>query len=133
MGNPAAKTELSTISQLPERGRALARGYIASITIRPVNESPEFSAIVTDVDKYAPGQRAERALEQKSQKAAGQKPARERSRLRLVWLGQRHVPGIDAGTEVRFEGMVAFRDGLPTIFNPRYEIIGKPEFQEYSS
>ena len=39
----------------------------------------------------------------------------------------RRVPGISAGTQLRFEGMVAVRDGLPTIYNPRYEIIGKQE------
>lgn len=128
MGNPTAKTELSKINQLPERGRALGRGYIASITIRPSNQAPEFSAIITDVDKYAPQQR-EKLLSRSKEHESGE----DRSRLRLIWLGRRHVPGIDAGTELRFEGMVAQRDGLPTIFNPRYEIIGKPEFQEYSS
>ncbi|GAA1050737.1 hypothetical protein [Arthrobacter russicus] len=124
MGNFAAKVELSAISQLPERGRALCRGYIESITIAPANRAPEFSAVVTDVDKYAPRQRREPAGADAERKPQG-------SRVRLVWLGQRTVPGIEAGTELRFEGMVARRDGMPTVFNPRYEIIGKPEFQEY--
>ncbi|WP_394940997.1 hypothetical protein [Psychromicrobium sp. YIM B11713] len=125
-----AKTELKTISQLPERGRALGRGYIESITILPVNQAPEFAAIITDADKYAGrNRRAKPAAAESGAEAAGE----GKSRLRLIWLGRRQVPGIEAGTELRFEGMVAQRDGLPTIFNPRYEIIGKPEFQEYSS
>ncbi|NYE94054.1 hypothetical protein FHU41_000275 [Psychromicrobium silvestre] len=126
MANPTAKTELSTIGKLPARGRALGRGYIESITIVPVNQAPEFSAIVTDVDKYAQPQRREHKQDKNQLKVV------EGSRLRLIWLGQRQVPGIEAGTEVRFEGMVALHGGLPTIFNPRYEIIGKPEFQEYT-
>lgn len=121
MGNFAAKVELSAISQLPDRGRALCRGYIESITIAPFNQTPEFSAVVTDVDKYARQQ--SRAAETARQPQG--------HRVRLVWLGQRMVPGIEAGTELRFEGMVAQREGMPTVFNPRYEIIGKPEFQEY--
>lgn len=124
MGNFAAKVELSAISQLPERSRALCRGYIESITIAPANRSPEFSAVVTDADKYASRQRRGSDGGQTERKP-------QDSRVCLVWLGQRTVPGIEAGTELRFEGMVAHRNGMPTVFNPRYEIIGKPEFQEY--
>jgi hypothetical protein len=50
-------------------------------------------------------------------------------RLRVIWLGRRRIPGIDAGTELRLEGMVTFRDGLPTMFNPRYEILSRQEEQ----
>ncbi|ABY24129.1 conserved hypothetical protein [Renibacterium salmoninarum ATCC 33209] len=121
MGNFTAKTELTAISQLPERGRALCRGYIESITIQPGSMSPQFTAVVTDVDKYAPQLSRDRAVE----------APRGSHRVRLIWLGRRNVPGIEAGTELRFEGMVARHEGLPTVFNPRYEIIGKPEFQEY--
>lgn len=124
MGNVTAKVEVSAISQLPDRGRALCRGYIESITIAPVTMAPEFSAVVTDVDKYAPKPRGGAEKETADQ-------IRHGHRVRLVWLGRRNVPGIEAGTELRFEGMVARREGLPTVFNPRYEIIGKPKFQEY--
>ncbi len=48
-------------------------------------------------------------------------------RLRLVWIGRRRVPGIVAGTGLRVEGMVSLREGLPTMYNPRYEIIGIQE------
>lgn len=158
LGSFTAKAELSAISELPDRGRALCRGYIESITITPVNASPEFSAVVTDVDKYAPRQRRRSVTDNANPgsdtkavgtKAAGTKAAGTKAvvtktvgakpvsqkkpgnRVRLVWLGQRTVPGIEAGTELRFEGMVARREGMPTVFNPRYEIIGKAEFQEY--
>ncbi|MFC6257202.1 hypothetical protein ACFP5Z_09115, partial [Kocuria oceani] len=45
--------------------------------------------------------------------------------LLLVWQGQRSVPGVTAGTRLRCVGVVSFRDGRPTMFNPRYEIIAK--------
>lgn len=50
-----------------------------------------------------------------------------RQDVRIIWLGQRRVPGIQAGVKVRFEGMLTRVDGTPTVYNPRYEIIGRPE------
>ena len=61
--------------------------------------------------------------------AQRQRPAGPKERLRVVWLGRRRIPGVDAGTELRLEGMVTMRDGLPTIFNPRYEILSRQEEQ----
>jgi hypothetical protein len=105
---------VTPITELPQRGRALCRGFIDSVTLQPPSTPPFFTAIVTDRDKYSPEARS----------ADG---GQGNHRVRLIWLGRRRVPGISAGTELRFEGMVAVRDGLPTIFNPRYEIIGKQE------
>jgi hypothetical protein len=61
--------------------------------------------------------------------AQRQRPAGPKERLRVVWLGRRRIPGVVAGTELRLEGMVTIRDGLPTIFNPRYEILSRQEEQ----
>src|SRR5690606_4724927 len=44
--------------------------------------------------------------------------------LTLVFLGRRDVPGIEAGRRLRAEGRVAVLEGVPTIFNPRYELQG---------
>ncbi|HEX2248121.1 MAG TPA: hypothetical protein VHH13_11295, partial [Arthrobacter sp.] len=79
-----------------------------SITILPVGQAPSFSAILTSA---GPGVRATEAGEHR-------RPAR----IRLVWLGQRRVPGVDAGIRLGFEGTVFDVDGLPTMYNPRYEI-----------
>lgn len=103
---------MTEISALPVRGRALCSGTVHSVTILPAGEPPQFSAIVTDVDEAGGAVRTDRKVNH---------------RVRLIWLGRRRVPGIGAGTELRFEGMVSVRDGLPTVFNPRYEIIGKQE------
>ena len=36
---------------------------------------------------------------------------------------------IESVLELRLEGMVTVRDGLPTMFNPRYEILSRQEEQ----
>ncbi len=86
------------------RGRLRGRGLIDSVTYQPKNAPPRFSAIVR-VD-------------------AGPLPG---TRVRLVWMGQREVRGIEAGVELAFEGMASQVEGMLTVYNPRYEIIGRPE------
>ncbi|MCU1436361.1 MAG: hypothetical protein JWR71_3086 [Pseudarthrobacter sp.] len=94
----------------------LCHGFIESVTFLPANQSPAFTAIVTDLDDPRAG--------------AGTGAGRgSEKRLRVVWLGRRRVPGIEAGTEVRVEGMLTQSHGLPTIFNPRYEIISSQEHE----
>ncbi|WP_104092239.1 OB-fold nucleic acid binding domain-containing protein [Arthrobacter sp. GMC3] len=97
------------INELPTRGRAVCVGVIDAVTIEPESTSPSYTAIMTDRDFS------------RTTSDGGS------HRLRLIWLGRRRVAGIVVGTRVRVEGMVALRDGLPTIFNPRYEIIGTQE------
>ncbi|WP_146362339.1 OB-fold nucleic acid binding domain-containing protein [Arthrobacter yangruifuii] len=99
-----------SIGSLPERGRAYCRGYVSAVTVVPANDPPRFTAVVEDA-----------MAEYREIPPAG------RAKVRLVWVGQRRVPGIEAGTWLAFEGMVSAVDGRPTIFNPRYEIIGRPE------
>lgn len=99
------KKVVTPIEDLPRRGRAICAGYVAAVTIAPLGNSPQYTAILTDRETYR-----------------SENPDIPH-RVRLVWLGRRTVPGIVAGTKLKVEGMVAMRDGLPTIFNPRYEII----------
>ena len=110
---PLGGGEPVPLSQLPEKGRVLCQGRIESITFVPSDRTAAFSAIVSDTE---PG------------RGPGAVGAR-RPRLRVVWLGRRHVPGIDAGAELRLEGMLSMNDGMPTIFNPRYEILSHQEHQ----
>ncbi|MHA7270512.1 single stranded DNA-binding domain-containing protein [Arthrobacter sp. HLT1-20] len=97
------------INELPQRGRAVCCGVVDAVTILPASATPAYTAIVTD--------RESRTAD----------PAAGNHRLRLVWIGRRRVPGIAAGTRLRVEGMVSLRQGLPTMYNPRYEIIGTQE------
>ncbi|WP_343320089.1 hypothetical protein AAFM46_06545 [Arthrobacter sp. TMP15] len=97
------------ISELSPRGRAVCAGAIDAVTILPASVAPSYTAILTDREWH-------------------RGPHNDGNhRLRLVWIGRRRVPGIVAGTRLRVEGMVSLRDGLPTMYNPRYEIIGTQE------
>lgn len=100
---------LTELAELPERGRVVLTGYVDAITIQPMSAAPAFTAIVSDHPAPAGGRR---------------RPA---AQLRLIWLGQRRVPGVFAGSRLRCEGMVAMVDGLATIHNPRYEILPEPD------
>ncbi|MFC4397914.1 MULTISPECIES: hypothetical protein [Micrococcaceae] len=100
------------MGQLPDRGRVLCQGHIESVTFVPADRTPEYSAIVTEDDADRPATGSGRG-----------RPAR----LRVVWLGRRRVPGIQAGAEIRVEGMLARGKDMPTIFNPRYEILSRQE------
>ena len=152
MADAARQDPASSVSVrgLPDRGRVLCHGFIESVTYAPASQVAAFTAIVVDHD--APGNsrwRQDRGAGQsRSRQPAGrqpdrrpaarraaraapqrQRPAGPKDRLRVVWLGRRRIPGVDAGTELRLQGMVTVRDGLPTMFNPRYEILSRQEEQ----
>lgn len=81
-------------------------GIIRSVTFVAPSESPRFTAMIEDTEAERPGRG----------------PA-----IRLLWLGRRRIQGVDAGTSVRFSGMLSTVQGEPTIYNPRYEILAKEE------
>ena len=131
MADPAGEfpqPELS-ISGLPDRGRVLCRGFIESVTYVPATQVASFTAIVTDHDDVRRGKAG--FVPSAAEPPTARKPGGpgRRDRLRVVWLGRRRVSGVDAGCELRLEGMLTFRDGLPTMFNPRYEILSRQENQ----
>lgn len=99
----------------------MCRGYVESITVRPFGDTASFSVVVADLDKW---QDPLRGVSGRGEDLG--QPYRDRHRARLIWMGQRMVPGIEAGVELTFEGMVRPVEALPTIYNPRYEIIGRP-------
>ena len=143
MANAPRQDPASSVSvrALPDRGRVLCHGYIESVTYAPASQVAAFTAVVVDHD--VPKTRGTKAVPAGSAPAlataepsadarpsAGplrQRPAVPRDRLRVIWLGRRRIPGIDAGTELRLQGMVTVRDGLPTMFTPRYEIVSRQE------
>lgn len=133
-----------SVRGLPDRGRVLCHGYIESVTYPPASQVAAFTAVVVDHDE--PKTRGTKAVPAGSAPAAAQpsgaepaappsagpqrqRPGVPKDRLRVIWLGRRRIPGIDAGTELRLQGMVTVRDGLPTMFNPRYEIVSRQEEQ----
>ncbi|MDQ0028860.1 hypothetical protein [Arthrobacter bambusae] len=98
------------LTELPVRGRVDCTGFIESVTYHPANEQAHFSAIVVD-------------------RIAHRGDTGPLTRLRVIWLGRRKVPGIEPGTVLRLKGMVMQRDGMPTMFNPRYEILSRQEHE----
>ncbi|MDR6688206.1 hypothetical protein J2Y41_003787 [Arthrobacter sp. 1088] len=115
-GPSSQQSQQVAIRDLPSRGRATCTGFIESVTHQPPSEQPFFSAVVVD------------ALEHSFQPSVGGGGVkRPYARLRVIWLGRNRVPGIEAGVELRLNGMVTQLDGLPAMFNPRYEILSRQE------
>ncbi|WP_024365791.1 hypothetical protein [Arthrobacter sp. TB 26] len=139
MADAARQEPAASISVrgLPDRGRVLCHGYIESVTYAPASHVAAFTAIVVDHDPPPARKSVATALPAGSDTPAAkpvagarrQRPSVPKDRLRVVWLGRRRIPGVDAGTELRLQGMVTVRDGLPTMFNPRYEILSRQEEQ----
>ena len=43
--------------------------------------------------------------------------------ISVVWLGRRHIAGIEPGRRIRVYGMVTESEGNRAVFNPRYELV----------
>jgi RecG-like helicase len=87
-----------TIGELADREIATVSGTIRAVTLRPRSNTP---ALVVEV--YDGSQS-----------------------LNLVWLGRRQIRGIEPGAYLRATGRVCLREGVPTIFNPAYELRPRP-------
>ena len=129
-----------SVRGLPVRGRVVCHGSIEAVTYPSASQVAAFTAVVVDHETAPDKSRAASPVPAASATAATaaaappagsrrQRPSVPSDRLRVVWLGRRRIPGIDAGTELRLQGMVTVRDGLPTMFNPRYEILSRQEDQ----
>ena len=83
----------------------MVEGEITEVTFSPATEAPKYRAVL-HVQNPPGGQRD-----------------REDSYVTLFWHGQRSVPGVMAGARLRCVAVVSFTDSVPTMYNPRYEII----------
>ncbi|WP_435198388.1 OB-fold nucleic acid binding domain-containing protein [Janibacter sp. GS2] len=43
--------------------------------------------------------------------------------VQLVWLGRRRITGIEPGAYVKVTGLICRPEGVPTIYNPAYELV----------
>ena len=82
------------IAALADRKDASVCGAVRSVTLRPRVNVPALVVELYDGSKT----------------------------LNLVWLGRRRIAGIVPGTYLTAHGLVTYRHGIPTIFNPAYEI-----------
>jgi hypothetical protein len=91
----SARMGCTPMCDLVDRQEATVSGTVRAVTLRPRVNVP---ALV--VDLYD-GSRT----------------------INLVWLGRRTIGGISPGTYLRASGRVTWTRGIPTIFNPSYEIV----------
>ncbi|MDR1293855.1 MAG: OB-fold nucleic acid binding domain-containing protein [Bifidobacteriaceae bacterium] len=86
---------VSPIAEVRDRTRARVAGTVRAVTLRPPSTAAAFEAILDD------GSGA----------------------LRVVWMGQRDIPGIGPGRRLLVEGRVSFDVHGPTMRDPRYELL----------
>lgn len=96
---------LESLSELPGKGRIEHVGYIQSVSYSAPNTPPRLTAVVVDQLASVTGRRGTVA------------------HVKLLFIGQKHVPGIKPGVKIKYAGMVAPVDQVPSIFNPRYLIV----------
>ena len=83
------------ICDVTDRDLAQVCGTVRSVSLRP--RADHVPALVVDLDD---GSRS----------------------MQLVWLGRRRIAGIAPGTYLKANGRVCMRGGVPTMFNPAYEL-----------
>jgi hypothetical protein len=82
------------IVDLVDRSEVSVCGAVRSVTLRPRVNVPALVVEIYDGSKT----------------------------LNLIWLGRRRIGGVGPGTYLTAHGRVTFQHGIPTIFNPAYEI-----------
>lgn len=98
----------SAPSTVRASGRVVEQvGFVESVTRPGHGVAPRFTAELATAEP-APGQIS----------STGR-------RLRLVWIGQRVVPGILPGRRLRIRGFVSDQDGMSTVYNPRFDLLPK--------
>ncbi len=82
------------IIDLVDRSEASVCGAVRSVTLRPRVKVPALVVEIYDGSKT----------------------------LNIIWLGRRRIRGVVPGTYLSVHGRVTYQHGIPTIFNPAYEI-----------
>jgi RecG-like helicase len=86
------------IGEAPQRITVTVCGEVRSVTLRPREETPALDVEVWDGTES----------------------------LHLVWLGRRRIAGIVPGVKIQATGRITTRRKVKTMFNPAYELIGRP-------
>jgi len=82
------------IIDLVDRSEASVCGAVRSVTLRPRVKVPALVVEIYDGSKT----------------------------LNIIWLGRRRIRGVVPGAYLSVHGRVTYQHGIPTIFNPAYEI-----------
>ncbi|HEX2807229.1 MAG TPA: OB-fold nucleic acid binding domain-containing protein [Kineosporiaceae bacterium] len=91
----AAQLGGTPVVRLPMRQPATVCGTLRSVTLRPRAGVPALEAELYDGSGC----------------------------ISVVWLGRRHIAGIEPGRRIRVYGMVTESEGNRAVFNPRYELV----------
>lgn len=95
-----ARTGTTPVAACAPRSRARVSGVVRSVMLRARTSVPVLEAELFD--------------------GSGS--------LRLLWIGQRRISGVEPGRRMVVEGMVAAGDdGRPTVYDPRYELLADAE------
>ncbi|MGQ4575315.1 hypothetical protein ACUH93_02760 [Dermabacteraceae bacterium P7006] len=46
--------------------------------------------------------------------------------ITVIWIGRRHIEGIEPGSKLRLEGFAARRERKRVMYNPRYTLLSVP-------
>jgi len=84
-----------TVAEAPDRRPVTLRGTLRTITVMPRGGVPTLEADLDDGTGV----------------------------ITLVWLGRRHITGIDAGRAITVSGRIGRHDGRRLLYNPRYELM----------
>jgi amino acid transporter len=94
-GGPPASA-VGAGSDLAPRRAARVSGVVLSLRVQPFGGVPSLEATIEH----------------------------DSGRVNVIFLGRRHVPGVEVGTRMLVEGMVGTHRGKPQILNPHYELLG---------
>lgn len=101
----AGAQDLDPATSSSQRRRVMVVGEVTEVTFAPATEAPVYQAVLH--------------VQNRSDRQLGGGD----SYVKLLWQGQRSVPGVMAGTKLRCVAVVSFNDSVPTMYNSRYEIV----------
>lgn len=83
-----------SIADAPERERVTVTGVVHTVTLRPRGGVPALEAELDDGSGV----------------------------ITVVWLGRRRLAGVEPGRSITVTGCIGQQNGVPMMFNPRYEL-----------
>lgn len=95
LAEAAVRTGADTVAGARPRTQVNLQGRLAAVTVTPTGERGWLEAELND--------------------GTGS--------VRLIWIGRRTIPGVEAGRGVRVRGRIGVVDGVATIYNPAYELL----------
>jgi hypothetical protein len=93
------KLPVRPIGKIVDRQWTRVAGTVRSVTYRPPSTSPAFEVDLDDGTGV----------------------------LRVVWIGQRDIPGVAPGRRLMVEGRVSRGDDRAVLRDPRYELLGSED------